>query len=310
MNKYFRSNRRKKFFGGCCGSILNFFAMKILNILATAFVALFFSTIASAQVDLITAKECMARSKENADVVLIDANKPKNYLLSHIKGAINIDHNDLYQPGDIAGLIKSPEELAVFFGAKGISENSEIVVYDDGSQKYSTRIYWILKYLGANNVRILHKDLEQCRSARVTLTAEAAKLPPVKFTPTIHPEIFASLDEVKANLNKPDVVLVDCRTPDEYNGIKDSDGHIPGAININHVDFLTDNGAFKPVEQLQALAEKMNITPDKEVILYCKTSVRAAVGFVAFKNILGYEKVKVYDGAYSEWKAVGNAVAQ
>jgi len=284
--------------------------MKFLNILATFFVAFVFSTLASAQVDLVTAKECMARSKENSSVVFIDANKPKNYEVSHFKGAININHMDLYQPGDIEGLIKSPEELAAFFGAKGISENSEIVIYDDGSQKYSTRIYWILKYIGATNVRILHKDLDQCRAARVTLTADPAKLAPVKFTPTVHPEVFATLEEVKSRIGQPGVALVDCRTPEEFNGVKDSEGHLPGAININHLDFLTENGAFKPLEELKALAEKMGITPDKEVILYCKTSVRAAVGFVAFKNILGYQNVRVYDGAYVEWKAMGNPVVE
>lgn len=284
--------------------------MKTLHVFNTLLVVFLINTLASAQVDLITAKECMARTKENANIILVDANKPKNFVVNHIKGAINIDHNDLYQTGDISGLIKSPEELATFFGAKGISETSEIVVYDDGSQKYSTRIYWVLKYLGAQNVQILHKDLKECRAARVPLTATASKLPPVTFTPTVQPELFASLDKVKSGVNKPEMVLIDCRTPEEFSGVKKSKGHIPGAININHKDFLTETGAFKPVEALQAMVDEMGITPDKEVVLYCKTSVRAAVGFVAFRNILGFEKVKVYDGAYSEWKALGEPVVQ
>ena len=120
--------------------------MKTLHVFNTLLVVFLINTLASAQVDLITAKECVARTKENANIIMVDANKPKNFAANHIKGAINIDHNDLYQTGDISGLIKSPEELATFFGAKGISETSEVVIYDDGSQKYSTRIYWVLKY--------------------------------------------------------------------------------------------------------------------------------------------------------------------
>lgn len=282
----------------------------MLNMMATLFVVLFIQTIAVSQVDLITVKEFAARSKENPAVVLIDGNKPKNYEVSHIKGAININHLDLYQTGNIEGLIKSPEELAAFFGAKGISENSEIVLCDDGSQKYSTRLYWILKYIGAANVKIMHKDLDQCRSARITLTAQAAKLPPAKFSPTVHPEIFATIDDVKMLADNPGSVLVDCRAPEEFTGVKDSEGHIPGAVNINHLDLLTENGAFKPVDELKAIAEKIGITPDKEVVFYCKTGARAAVGFVAFKNILGYEKVRIYEGAYAEWKAVGNPIVQ
>ena len=102
---------------------------------------------------------------------------------------------------------------------------------------------------------------------------------------------------------KPEAVIVDCRTADEFNGLKKSEGHIPGAININYEELLTDTGAFKDIEALKTIAEKYGVTPDKELILYCRTSVRAAPAFIAFKNILGYENVRVYDGAYLEWVA-------
>ena len=286
--------------------------MKAFNFISSLVFLFLFSTAVNAQfnaqLDLTNAKECMERQKSGVQVVMIDANKPKNYQANHIKGAINIDHNELYQDGDIKGLIKSPEELAAYFGAKGISETSEVVIYDDGSQKYSTRIYWILKYIGAQHVKILHKDVEQCRAARVTMTAEATTLKPVTFTPVAHPEFFATIDEVKAGMDKPEFKLIDCRAADEFNGVKDSEGHIPGAINLNYEDLLTETGAFKSAEELKTIADKNGITPDKELILYCKTSVRAAVAFVAFRNILGYEKVKVYDGAYNEWIATNPVV--
>lgn len=263
----------------------------------------------TAQTDIITAKDFMALRKASDNLVIVDANKPSNYDANHVKGAINIYHNDLYQDGDIAGLIMSPEELATFFGNLGINENSKIVIYDDGSQKYSSRVYWTLKYIGAKEVMTLHKDLNAWRAARVPLTAAPASYAATDFIPNANADLIATTEEVAAKKNLPDVVLVDCRTADEYNGLAKSDGHIPGAININYEDLLTDNGAFKSAEALHAIAEANGITADTELILYCRTSVRAAVAYIAFRNILNFEKVKVYDGAYLEW-AAGNSVVQ
>ncbi len=281
----------------------------MLNITGSFILAILLAGSVSAQVDIINAKDFMALTKSSDKLVIVDANKAKNYDVNHIKGAINIEHGDLYRPGDIDGLIKSPEDLAAFFGSKGINENSEVVIYDDGSQKYNTRIYWILKYIGANNVRILHKDMDAWRAVRVPLTSAPGKYAATTFTPTVNPAIFATLDDVKARTGQPGVVLIDCRTPDEYNGVSKSEGHLPGAININHEDLLTETGAFKTAEELKAIAEKNGITADTEILMYCRTSVRACVEFVAFKNILGYEKVRVYDGAYLEWVA-SNPVVQ
>jgi thiosulfate/3-mercaptopyruvate sulfurtransferase len=283
--------------------------MKVLNIIGSFILAILLAGNVSAQVDIISAKDFMALTKSNDKLVIIDANKAKNYDVNHIKGAINIEHGDLYRPGDIEGLIKSPEDLAAFFGSKGINENSEVVIYDDGSQKYNTRIYWILKYIGAKNVRILHKDMDAWRAVRVPLTSTPGKFAATDFTPTVNPAIFATLDDVKARMGQPGVVLIDCRTPDEYNGVSKSEGHLPGAININHEDLLTETGAFKTAEELKAIAEKNGITASTEILMYCRTSVRACVEFVVFKNILGYENVRVYDGAYLEWVA-SNPVVQ
>ncbi len=267
-------------------------------------ILIFIAAAVSAQTDIISAQELMDLKKNSDDLVVLDVNKRKNYDAAHIKDALFVDHNDLYKKGDISGLIESPRVLAAFFGKLGITKTTPVVVTDDGSQKYNARVYWILKYLGAENVKLLHKDMGDWRKARVPLTSTPGKATPATFTASVNPAILAELDYVKANKDKGNVVLVDCRTADEYSGAaSNSDGHIPGAININYVDLLTENGAFKSAAELTAIAKKHGITPDKELILYCRTSVRATPSFVAFKNILGYKNVKVYDGAYLEWSA-------
>lgn len=283
--------------------------MKIKLFLSAIISLVYLSTIG--QTDLISAKDFMALTKSADNLVIIDASKDATYKTSHVKNAVNIPHKTLYVEGGIEGVIKSPEDLAKIFGSKGVAANSNIVIYDEGSQKYSSRVYWILKYIGATNVKLLHKDMDQWKKVRVPLTRMAPKVTATKFTPAVNKAIYADMAEVKAGLNKPNVKIVDARLPEEFNGTSEkpvSPGHIPGAININHKDVLTASEAFKSKADIEAIAAKHGIKSSDEIILYCKTSIRGAVLYVAFKDILGYSNVKVYDGALEEWQISNEVV--
>ncbi len=277
----------------------------ILSLMITLFIGL---NALTAQVT-ISAKDFAKLQKTNKALVVIDATKAATYAKMHIMKSVNVPYADLNKTGDIAGLIKSPAEIAAYLGKKGITAQSEIVVYDEGSNKYASRVYWVLKYVGAENVKILHKDMNQWKAARLRLTKSATPVKAKTFTAKVNPAHYADMAEVKASLNKADFVLVDCRAANEYDGsIETSKGHLPGALHIEYKDVLKANGAFKSKEALKALADKHGITADKKVVLYCATSVRAAVSHVAFKDILGLENVKVYDGAYNEWVANSNKI--
>ncbi len=254
--------------------------------------------------DVITAKDFMAELKKNKSLVIIDANTAENYKKRHVRGAINIPHKELYKDGAIEGLIKANGDLATYFGNKGVSNTDEIVIYDDGSSKYNSRVYWILKYLGAENVKLLHKDLEKSwRNARVPLTPGATKVTPKTFTAKPNKSIIANIDEVKAGLKDVNTIVVDSRAANEFNGTSEkpvSKGHIKGSINIDYKEFLQANGEFKSKDEILAVAKKHGLDPDKTVIVYCVTGVRAGPVFVALTGA-GYKNVKVYDGAYNEW---------
>ncbi len=254
--------------------------------------------------DVISAKDFMSELKSNKDLVVVDAGTADDYDKRHVRGAVSIPHKTLYKDGDIEGLIKEPAELAKIFGEKGISNATPVVIYDDGSSKYSSRVYWIMKYVGAENVRILHKDMDkEWRAARVPLTAGATDPKPATFTPKVNKSIIATIDEVKAYVNDANVVIVDARAPAEYNGTSEdpvSKGHIKGAINIEYKEFLKENGDFKSKDEILAVAKKHGLDPGNKVITYCVTSVRACPIYVALTGA-GYDNVKVYDGAYNEW---------
>jgi len=270
----------------------------------------FIFSAAAAQADIISAQELKTLMNGNEDLVIIDANNYDHYRAVHVEGAVNIFHTSLYRKGDVAGLVKSPEELADIFGKQGISESSNIVIYDDRGQLYASRIYWILKYLGAEKVSVLHKDTDAWCKAGLPLVTAITRVNSVTFTPDPNRDLYASTEYVRNHKDDPNVVLVDVRTPAEYVGTaSNSEGHIEGAININFTDMLTEKGDFKDASELAAIAEANGISPDKEVIFYCRTSVRGSVSYAAFESILEYENVKLYDGAYVEW-TVSNPVVQ
>jgi thiosulfate/3-mercaptopyruvate sulfurtransferase len=112
---------------------------------------------------------------------------------------------------------------------------------------------------------------------------------------------------VKALSGNPNALLLDVREPDEYNGVdkdKKSQGHLPGAVFMHFKEVQTANGAFKTKDEIIATAAKFGATPEKEIVIYCQTGIKAAVVYIALKEIAGFPNVKLYAGAYAEWVSV------
>jgi thiosulfate/3-mercaptopyruvate sulfurtransferase len=277
--------------------------MKNLKYFMAVWALAIFSLPVLAQGDIISAADFMKLIKTDKNVVIIDASKADDYTKAHLKDAVNVPYKSLNSEGDIDGLIKTPAELADIFGENGVTESKTIVVYDGGTQKYSSRVYWILKYLGAPNVKILQKDMDQWRKSRIPITKMPTKIAPATFTPKVNDAIFANINDVK----KGNALIIDARTTEEFAGTSDkSKGHIPGAININYKEVLTGTEAFKNKSELEALVAQYKLSPSQPIIVYCNTGIIAAVIYVALTNELGWSNVKVYDGAYKEWDAKGN----
>lgn len=278
-----------------------------LNKLFLLGLVLFVASAVSAQ-DVISATE-LAKIAKSKDVAVICATSPANYKV-HITGSVNVPHSSMYKGKPAEAYINSPAEMAKALAAKGVSPDKTIVVYDEGSSKYAGRMYWMLKYLGAPNVKMLNGNLKAWKAKRKPITGSPTKVTAATFTPKVDASQLAKMDEVKKATGDASYVLVDARKPDEFGGTADSKtlsrkGHIPGAVNVNHETVLDGKGLLKSNEELKALFESKGITKDKTVIVYCETSVRAGVVYLALKG-LGYPNVKVYDGAYLEWQATAS----
>jgi thiosulfate/3-mercaptopyruvate sulfurtransferase len=261
--------------------------------------------------DLITAKEFIALQKGKPNLVVVDASKDKLYAQSHIEGAINIPYVILNEKDPkIDGTMLPLEEVAKILGNKGVSNDDTIIVYDEGTQKYSTLVYWIFKYLGAKDVKVLHKEMNAFRDARVKLTSEVPAVKAKTFTVNLVPEINADAAYVESAIGKSDVVIIDARTPDEFNGVRNekstySNGHIKGAINIPYESLVkTGTNIFISPDEFKKLAG-IELSPEKVYLLYCKTGIKGATLYTYMTNVLGFKNVKNYKGAYAEWDYLG-----
>lgn len=279
--------------------------MKLFKYSFSLIVAFLLTGMAFAQ-DYISVKE-LSKKLKDPNTVLVSARKTKDYAKVHIKGAINVYPGDLEGSGPVKSMLKKPSEIAQILGEKGISEKNEIVIYCNKGTN-AGRLYWILKYMGAENVKILDGHLDAWKAGRKPITKKADKRTATTFNANIHKDYLCRMRDVKQAISTESFVVIDARSAEEYTGEKEEKdmrcGHIPNAVNIPIADLMDAKHKLKSADQLKQIFESKGVTPDKTVILYCKSSYRAGLEFMALTSILKYPNVKVYDGALMEWEAV------
>ena len=211
----------------------------------------------------------------------------------------------------------SPAEFAKQLGDSGIANDTTVVFYGEGMQ-FGIYAWWTFRLCGHADVRVLDGGRDRWRTEGRALTTEEPQPPqPVTYRPVPRREgMRIGRDEVLSALDDPTVTILDGRSPEEYNGTRVGGpggpdvgavryGRIPGAKHVYFVDLLEADNRFKPAAELQSLFAGRNVTGDRDVITYCRMSHRATVLYFALTQLLGYDRVKVYDGSWTEW---GNLV--
>ncbi|MDA3885417.1 MAG: sulfurtransferase [Candidatus Delongbacteria bacterium] len=254
---------------------------------------------------VISAKDAEKLVKKDK-AVLVSARPAGDYSKKHAKGAVNVDLDTFYKPEGVKVMLKSPEEIAKVLGQQGLTTDKKIIVYA-GSNNAAGRLYWVLKYMGAKDVDILDGNIKGWKKARKPITNKKTEIEAAEFKPAVQADLYADMAYVKANLKNDKVTLVDVRSIEEFEG-KDPDnanitrkGHIPSAVHFENKSVFNDDDTVKTKDEIIAAAKAAGITADKEIILYCASSVRAGIVFVALKDVAEFPNVKVYDGAYWEW---------
>ena len=247
---------------------------------------------------LIQARE-LEQILDNPNLVIIDARSFKEYSEGHIKGAVNLDlfafhWFDTTKKG-IDSFNKQTQQL---FSFVGITNEKKIVIYDEVSGMLAARGVWLLMYFSHQQVFMLDGGIKKWKKENLPLETKPNGFKPAKFSGKINPELIASFEYIKKNLNK--IKIIDARSKDEYDGTTiraARKGHIPTAINVDWNLNVAEDGTMK---KDQDLLELYKISKDTEVVTYCQGAYRAANAFLALKK-LGFKKVRVYLGSWAEW---------
>lgn len=275
--------------------------------LVSASIAVIFLSLAAMAQDLISVSELSLKLKD-ANYVVVSAEVETEYAKVHINDAVNVSYKSLEKAGGFEGQLNTSEELAKIFGAKGISEKKTIVVYDEGAGKYASRLYWVLKYLGAPNVKVLDGGMVAWKAGRKPVTKNPTTVKQATFTPAVNKAIYADMKEVQGAAGNSKVILLDLRENAEFSGKdpKNNKGRIPGSVNVDHTTLMTAASTYKSKAELEKIFSAAGATKDKTIILVCPTGVRAGKGYFALKSILGYPNVKIYEGGVNEWAATSS----
>jgi thiosulfate/3-mercaptopyruvate sulfurtransferase len=234
------------------------------------------------------------------------------YDTGHIKGAIGLDWRKDLQARPIRDLLPKPE-FEQLLSSKGVSNDDTVIAYGDNNNWFAAWFVWNLKYYGHKDARLINGGRKKWQDEGRELVQEAPSVKPGTYKAgQADKSIRALRDEVRAELDKAGVVLVDVRSPKEYSGEllapenlpqegAQRGGHIPGAKNIPWAQAVAEDGTFKPVAQLRELYESKGVTPDKAVIAYCRIGERSSHTWFVLQYLLGYPNVRNYDGSWTEW---------
>ena len=253
--------------------------------------------------------------ESNEDVLLYDQ--------GHIPGAVKLDWTtDLNDP--VVRDFISPEQFAQLCSRLGIGNDTTVIFYGDRNNWWAAYAYWFFSLMGHDKLKILNGGRKKWTDEGRPLTRDVPTVTPTNYQARQpRPELRAFRDDVLQHIGYEGrrqvgqgLPLVDVRSPGEYSGQllhmpeypqegAQRGGHIPGAKNIPWARAANEDGTFKSAEELRQLYESQGITPDKDIVVYCRIGERSSHSWFVLHELLGYPQVRNYDGSWTEW---GNVV--
>ncbi|MFF2015725.1 sulfurtransferase [Paenibacillus sp. NPDC058177] len=236
----------------------------------------------------------------------------------HIPGAIYLDLElDLSGPVSEHGgrhPLPDPQLLAARLAKLGIGNTTRVVAYDDESGMNAARLWWLLRYLGHEQVFILEGGFSAWKAERFPVTDHQPIRIPSSFEPNVQSQMLVGVDEVRlmsghtltniadSALSPALPVLIDSRARERYLGLEETldkkAGHILGAVNYFWKETQNEDGSLKSAEELQE--HFANLDKDSEIIVYCGSGVTACPNVLALEKA-GYKNVRLYAGSWSDW---------
>jgi thiosulfate/3-mercaptopyruvate sulfurtransferase len=272
-----------------------------------------------AKPDTLVTTDWVEEHGDDPGVRLIEVDEDTSaYEKGHIGGAVGWNWTtDLHT--EVGREYVDQAELSALLSAAGVDADTTVILYGGNNNWFAAYAYWILKLRGFDSVKLLDGGRKKWELESRPLTQDVPNHTATGFaiSGSDRPEIRALRDEVLAKVGTG-VGLVDVRSPEEYRGEKlapdhlpqeqaQVPGHIAGAANIPWAKAANDDGTFKSADELKAIYEAEGITPDREVIAYCRIGERSSHTWFALQELLGYPNVKNYDGSWTEYGSLVGA---
>jgi thiosulfate/3-mercaptopyruvate sulfurtransferase len=269
--------------------------------------------------DVLVSTDWLEEHLDDPSVRAIEVDEDTSaYEKGHIKGSVSWNWTtDLHTP--VGRDYIDQAEFAGLLSDAGVGPDTTVVLYGGNNNWFAAYAYWLLKLRGFDNVKLLNGGRKKWELESRELTQDVPSYQATGFTigGAERSAIRALRDEVLAKVGSG-AGLVDVRSPEEYRGEKlapdhlpqeqsQVPGHIAGAANIPWVKAANDDGTFKSADELRALYEGEGITPDKEIIAYCRIGERSSHTWFALQELLGYSNVKNYDGSWTEYGSLVGA---
>ena len=257
--------------------------------------------------------EWVASHQGDPNVRLIEVDVDTSaYGTGHIPGAIGWDWRVDLQRHPVRD-IPTGEEWQALLSRSGIGNDDLVVLYGDNNNWFAAFAYWLFKLYGHADVCLMDGGRVKWIAEGRELTTEVPAMVPTTYqAQEADFRLRAFRDQVAATLGRPDIALVDVRSPREYSGEllapenlpqegAQRGGHIPGAQNVPWATAVAEDGTFKTAAELRSIYGGKGVTPEQATIAYCRIGERSAHTWFVLHELLGVPKVRNYDGSWTEW---------
>jgi thiosulfate/3-mercaptopyruvate sulfurtransferase len=264
--------------------------------------------------DVLVPTDRVAAMAGDARYVIVEVDEdPTAYEGGHIPGAIAWHWRDDLHASPRRDFIEQGA-LTALLSRSGVGPDTTVVLYGGNNNWFATYAYWLLRYLGFDRVALIDGGRKKWELEDRELTTEVpdrAPADPGPLAPARH-DIRAFRDDVLRHIGNAGMTMVDVRSPAEYAGEivapphlpqeqAQVPGHIPGAANVPWASAAREDGSFKSDEELRALYEAQGLLPETDVISYCRIGERSSHTWFVLHELLGYERVRNYDGSWTEY---------
>ncbi len=263
--------------------------------------------------DVLVSTEWVAEHKDDPNVRVVEVDVDTSaYEQGHVPGAVGWNWQQDLQD-QVQRDVVGKEDFEKLMSRSGIGNDTTVVLYGDNHNWFAAYAFWLLKYYGHDNVRLMDGGRAKWVAEGRELSTKEPEIEETNYqAQESDTRVRALRDEVLQGLQQPDLVLVDVRSPAEFRGEllapeslpqegSQRGGHIPGANNIVWSNAVREDSTFKSREELEELYGGRGVTQDKAVITYCCIGERSAHSWFVLSQLLGYPNVRNYDGSWTEW---------